>query len=184
MITQKISKAKEKTYRQTKQSLRDALHRLIKGEPTVAKLKDKLREGTLKINLSSVEKEASKGSGTLRNHGDVKEEIEKAEYARISGKSNIFSAIADDNRDEIERLNEKLKDVKGKLKAERRLKNENSDEVFRLQKALHNQLDEHHSLTQALFETIDIVKREEMMEKLLKNRKRKLNVVQFSTGKI
>lgn len=184
MITQQISKAKEKKYQQTKQSLRDALNRLIKGEPTVAKLKDKLREGTLKINLSSVEKEASKGSGTLRNHGDVKDDIEKAEYARINGKPNIASDSADDTRDEIERLNEKLKDVKGKLKTERRLKNENTDEVHRLQKAFHNQLDEHHSLTQALFEAIDVVKRQEMMEKLLQNRKRKLNVVQFSTGKV
>ena len=56
----------------TRKKFLDALQRLIKGEPDNRELRLKAKEGKLKINDSTVEKEAGLSVGSLRNHGDIK----------------------------------------------------------------------------------------------------------------
>jgi hypothetical protein len=67
--------ASEQSYLNTKKDLRAALQRLVSGCPTNPELKERLKKGTLKINNSSVEKEAGKGNQSLKRHEDVKDEI-------------------------------------------------------------------------------------------------------------
>lgn len=81
---------------QTKQDLRDALARLITGNPENLYLQEKLRMGkVVKLNAANVEKEARKSNGSIKRHLDVKEEIEQAESERLFGISPTqFDAVA------------------------------------------------------------------------------------------
>jgi hypothetical protein len=55
----------------TKNKLIKALERLLEGKPENRDLRKKAREGKLKINNSTVEKEAGLSVGALRRHEDV-----------------------------------------------------------------------------------------------------------------
>lgn len=56
----------------TKHKLLEALERLLEGKPENRELRKKAREGKLKINNSTVEKEAGLSVGSLRRHEDVR----------------------------------------------------------------------------------------------------------------
>ena len=56
----------------TRNKFLDALERLIKGQPDNRELRLKAKEEKLKINDSTVEKEAGLSVGSLRNHEDIK----------------------------------------------------------------------------------------------------------------
>lgn len=99
--------ASEQSYLNTKKDLRDALQRLVSGCPEKPELKQKLKKGTLKINNSSVEKEAGKGNQSLKRHGDVKDEILQA-----SQKTNTETVTS--NSDDV-KSNPLYKDVVKKL---------------------------------------------------------------------
>lgn len=101
--------ASEQSYLNTKKDLRDALQRLVSGCPEKPELKEKLKKGTLKINNSSVEKEAGKGNQSLKRHQDVKDEILQA-----SQKPNTETVTVTSNSDDV-KSNPLYKDIEKKL---------------------------------------------------------------------
>jgi hypothetical protein len=56
----------------TRNKLKDALVRLIEGKPANLELRLRAKKGKLKVNDSTVEKEAGLSVGYLRNHEDIK----------------------------------------------------------------------------------------------------------------
>ena len=69
----------------TKSKLLKALERLLEGKPENRELRKKTREGKLKINNSTVEKEAGLSVGALRRHEDVQAIIKtKSLEVRVS----------------------------------------------------------------------------------------------------
>lgn len=78
----------------TKQAFIDALDRLIEGEPTNLELKKKAKQGKLKINNNTVEKEAGLSVGSLRNHPDIKEIIKTSSLkAKVDNSKSATSEI-------------------------------------------------------------------------------------------
>ena len=76
---------------ETKQALLEALDRLVQGKPKNFELKKRAKKGTLKINNISVEKEAEKSVGAIRNHKDIAEKIKAAALllrVELDGNSN------------------------------------------------------------------------------------------------
>ena len=59
----------------TRKALIEELDRLIAGTPNDRDLRKKAQHGKLKINNSTVEKEAGLSVEALRNHADIKEMI-------------------------------------------------------------------------------------------------------------
>lgn len=133
---------REEQFKKTKQSLFDALERLISGEIKNTELKDKRNNGKLKINRSSVEKEADLSVGVLRNHPDVVEAIKLSIKNEKIKKLDIKST--DELSDiELDSKNESLQKIK-------KQKIEQKDEIFNLNNAMSNQLALHQMLVVAL----------------------------------
>ncbi|MFA0026706.1 bacterioferritin comigratory protein, partial [Vibrio sp. 10N.261.49.A5] len=69
----------------TKNKLIRALERLLESKPENRELRKKNREGKLKINNSTVEKEAGLSVGSLRRHEDVQAMVKsKSLEARVA----------------------------------------------------------------------------------------------------
>ncbi len=120
----------------TKDDLRSALERLKRREPEHLDLIQLVRDNKpLKLHNYNIEKEARKANGTLKNHPDIKSEIEKAELERL------YSDITTDSDRVIYALNEQVRELKEKaIKLE--LSNKSlREEVDRKDTVLKNQIE-------------------------------------------
>jgi predicted ABC-type transport system involved in lysophospholipase L1 biosynthesis ATPase subunit len=147
----------------TKNKLVKALERLIAGEPENRELRKKAREGKLKINNSTVEKEAGLSVGSLRRHEDVQVMVKnKSLEARVaqngSGKSNI------------DVLQTEVKQLKSEKTQANRKKKEYLDLSRSHEKALARQAAIHIKMVQELMHMIPEIEREKAMDKVVKAR--------------
>jgi hypothetical protein len=158
----------------TKNSLLDALDRLIRGEPTNFELKNKARQGKLKINNNTVEKEAGFSVGALRNHPDIMLVIKaKSLKAKVDKNESATSEV------ELLQLdNKKLKSERtqlNKLKTKYLADSRKSDE------ALAEQAARHINMVKLLMEMIPEYEREKAMDKVVSARAG--NIVQGTFNK-
>lgn len=147
----------------TREKLVDALERLIKGEPDNRNLRVKARAGKLKINNSTVEKEAGLSVGALRNHEDIKDMVKaKSLNNRVEQSKSAQSPI--------ELLQEEVK----KIKRERTQANKKKAEYLELAKshgtALAAQAASHIKMVQELMEMLPVYEREKVMDKVVSTR--------------
>jgi hypothetical protein len=147
----------------TRNKLKDALGRLIEGNPDNRELRLKAKDGKLKINDSTVEKEAGLSVGSLRNHGDIKDMVKaKSLTNRVEQSESAQSSI--------ELLEEEVK----KLKRERTQANKKKNAYFSLsknhEKALAVQAANHIKMVQELMEMLPIYERERAMDKVVSMR--------------
>lgn len=147
---------REEQFKKTKQSLFDALERLISGNIKNAELKDKINNGKLKINSSSVEKEADLSVGVLRNHPDVVDAIKLFIKNEKIKKLDIKSTneLADI---ELDSKNESLQKIK-------KQKIEQKDEIFNLNNAMSNQLSQHQMLMVSLTNELNENQKENILK--------------------
>ncbi|MFM2584357.1 bacterioferritin comigratory protein [Vibrio campbellii] len=150
----------------TKKKLIDALERLLSGD--VAKLssrelRNKARKGKLKINNSSVEKEAGLSAGALRRHSDV--------VLMIKSKSLEVQVAQDENTDSpIEVLQKEIKALKGERTQANKKKKEYYDEAQSHKEALAVQAAAHIKIVQDLMEMLPASEREKAMDKVVNPR--------------
>ncbi|WP_372383908.1 bacterioferritin comigratory protein [Vibrio sp. BS-M-Sm-2] len=150
----------------TKKKLIDALERLLSGD--VAKLssrelRNKARKGKLKINNSSVEKEAGLSAGALRRHSDV--------VLMIKSKSLEVQVAQDENTDSpIEVLQKEIKALKGERTQANKKKKEYYDEAQSHKEALAVQAATHIKVVQELMEMLHESQREKAMDKVVNTR--------------
>lgn len=147
----------------TKKKFLDALERLIKGEPDNRELRLKAKAGKLKINGSTVEKEAGLSVGSLRNHGDIK--------TMVKNKSlNNRVEQSESTQCPIELLQEEVK----KLKKEKTQANKKRAKYLALAKshetALAAQAASHIKMVQELMEMVPVYEREKAMDKVVSTR--------------
>ncbi|MEZ8703187.1 bacterioferritin comigratory protein [Vibrio cyclitrophicus] len=147
----------------TKKALEDALERLIKGEPTNLGLKKKAKQGKLKVNNNTVEKEAGLSVGVLRNHSDIKEMIK----ARSLSEQVVNSDSANSEIELLQQENKKLKSEKthlNKLKSKHLLNSRKNEEALAVQAATHIKI------IQELMEMLPASEREKAMDKVVNTR--------------
>jgi hypothetical protein len=147
----------------TREKLVDALERLIEGKPDNRELRLKAKEGKLKINDSTVEKEAGLSVGSLRNHGDIKDMVKaKSLKNRVEQSESAESPI------------ELLEGEVKKLKRDRTQANKKKTKYFELakshKKALAAQATNHIKMVQELMEMIPVYEREKAMDKIVRTR--------------
>lgn len=147
----------------TRKKLVDALERLIEGTPDNRELRLKAKAGKLKINDSTVEKEAELSVGSLRNHGDIKTMVKnKSLNKRVEQSESAQSSI--------ELLEEEVK----KLKKEKTQSNKKKTEYHNLakshKKSLAAQVTTHIKMMQELMEMIPVYERERAMDKIVRTR--------------
>jgi hypothetical protein len=147
----------------TRQKLIDALERLIAGKPDNRELRIRVNKGKLKINDSTVEKEAGLSVGSLRNHGDIK--------TMVKNKSlNIRVEQSESSQSAIELLQEEVK----KLKKEKNQANKKRAKYLDLAKshetALADQAASHIKMVQELMEMVPVYEREKAMDKVVSTR--------------
>ena len=147
----------------TRKKFLDALERLIKGEPDNRELRLKAKDGKLKINDSTVEKEAGLSVGSLRNHSDIKDMV-KAKSLTNRVEQSVSTQCP------IELLQEEIK----KIKKERAQANKKRAEYHELskshQKSLAAQASSHIKIVQELMEMVPIYERERAMDKIVRTR--------------
>jgi FtsZ-binding cell division protein ZapB len=158
----------------TKKALIDALERLIKGEPTNIELKKKAKQGKLKINNNTVEKEAGLSVGTLRNHPDIKQVI-KAKSLKAKVKSSPSSIS------EIDLLQKEIEDVKSERTQLKKLKTKHLAASRKNEEALAEQAARHINMVKSLMEMIPECEREKAMDKVVHARAD--NIVQGTFNK-
>ncbi|EID4388067.1 bacterioferritin comigratory protein [Vibrio vulnificus] len=150
----------------TKKKLIDALERLLSGDVaklTSRELRNKARKGKLKINNSSVEKEAGLSAGALRRHSDV--------VLMIKNKSLEAQVAQDENTDSpIEMLQKEIKALKGERTQANKKKKEYYDEAQSHKKALAVQAATHIKIVQDLMEMLPVSEREKAMDKVVNTR--------------
>lgn len=147
----------------TKNKLIDALERLLEGKPENRELRKKAREGKLKINNSTVEKEAGLSVGALRRHKDVKDMVEN--------KSLEFRVAQDDSsQSPIDILQEEVKQLKRDKTQANKKKKEYLDLSKSHEKALARQAANHIKMVQELMEMLHESEREKAMDKVVKAR--------------
>ncbi|MBL4831897.1 MAG: bacterioferritin comigratory protein [Aliivibrio sp.] len=147
----------------TKNRLIKALERLLEGKPDNRVLRIKARKGKLKINNSTVEKEAGLSVGALRRHEDVQKMVEnKSLEARAAHDGSSTSPI------------EVLQTEVKKLKSEKTQANKKKKEYLGLsrshEKALARQAASHIKMVQELMGMLHESEREKAMEKVVKAR--------------
>ncbi len=147
----------------TRNKLVDALERLIEGKPDNRELRLKAKEGKLKINDSTVEKEAGLSVGSLRNHGDIKDMVKaKSLTNRVEQSESAQSSI------------ELLEEEVQKIKKDRTQANKKKTEYHKLAKshktALAAQASSHIKMVQELMEMIPVYERERAMDNIVKTR--------------
>lgn len=158
--------SRDKTTQETKQDLFDALERLKANQPTARKLIGQLKEGKLKVNRSSVEKEADKSVGSLKSHLDVVEAIK--EYKKELDLEKYQVETVEDV------YKEKLASEKNNKKHAIELKEKYRIEAEQMKASMENQLEQHHMITVAMFDLIPLDERKELIEKITKN-----NILEF-----
>ena len=151
----------------TKNRLIKALERLLEGKPDNRVLRIKARKGKLKINNSTVEKEAGLSVGALRRHEDVQKMVEnKSLEARAAHDGSSTSPI------------EVLQTEVKKLKSEKTQANKKKKEYLGLsrshEKALARQAASHIKMVQELMGMLHESEREKAMEKVVKARQNNL----------
>jgi len=144
----------------TRKKLIDALDRLIQGKPNNRDLRLKAEKGKLKVNDSTVEKEAGKSVGVLRNHKDIKKMV-KAKSLNIRVEQSNTSQTT------IELLEEEIK----KLKRQRTHANKKKKEYYELSKSHKQshavQAAKHIKIVKELMEMIPETQREKAMDKIV-----------------
>ncbi|MEZ9247109.1 bacterioferritin comigratory protein [Vibrio lentus] len=150
----------------TKKKLIDALERLLSGDVaklTSRELRNKARKGKLKINNSSVEKEAGLSAGALRRHSDV--------VLMIKNKSLEQQVAQDENTDSpIEVLQKEIKALKGERTQANKKKKKYYDEAQSHKEALATQAANHIKMIQELMEMLPASQREKAMDKVVNTR--------------
>ncbi|MFA0156088.1 bacterioferritin comigratory protein [Vibrio sp. 10N.261.46.A3] len=147
----------------TKNKLINALERLLEGKPENRELRKKAREGKLKINNSTVEKEAGLSVGALRNHPDIKDLIQKKSLsARVN---KCMSA-----QSEVELLLEEIKKQKSENTQANKKKKEYLDLARSHEQALATQAANHIKMIQELMEMLPASEREKAMDKVVNTR--------------
>ncbi|MEZ8780264.1 bacterioferritin comigratory protein [Vibrio splendidus] len=147
----------------TKNKLVKALERLLEGKPENRELRKKAREGKLKINNSTVEKEASLSVGALRRHEDVR--------TMVKNKSLEARAAQDDSsKSPIDVLQAEVKQLKSEKTQANKKKKEYLDLSRCHEKALAIQAANHIKVVQELMEMLPEREREEAMDKVVKAR--------------
>ncbi|MBA6256466.1 MULTISPECIES: hypothetical protein [unclassified Colwellia] len=156
---------KEKTAKRA----REAIQRIINGIPTNKELKNRNK---LKLNQSTVEKEAGLGVSALKHHGDILKEIDGIN----SPITETTLDTLDSNSNESEKvylLNKKIETLKSQKKAAITAKKaaidlnkEYSAEIEKLKydnKALHSH---HAQVVSAMFEIIPLDKLGQFVSKV------------------
>ncbi|HHY0592259.1 TPA: bacterioferritin comigratory protein [Vibrio parahaemolyticus] len=147
----------------TKKKLIDALERLLSGDVaklTSRELRNKARKGKLKINNSSVEKEAGLSAGALRRHSDV--------VLMIKNKSLEVQVAQDENSDSpIEVLQKEIKALKSERTQAHKKKKEYYDEAQSHKEALAVQAATHVKVVQELMDMLHESQREKAMDKIV-----------------
>ncbi|MDZ5121269.1 bacterioferritin comigratory protein [Vibrio parahaemolyticus] len=150
----------------TKKKLIDALERLLSGDVaklTSRELRNKARKGKLKINNSSVEKEAGLSAGALRRHNDV--------VLMIKNKSLEVQVAQDETADSpIEVLQKEIKALKGERAQANKKKKEYYDEAQSNKEALAVQAAAHIKVVQELMDMLPASEREKAMDKIINTR--------------
>ncbi|HBH7906314.1 MULTISPECIES: bacterioferritin comigratory protein [Vibrio] len=147
----------------TKNKLMNALARLLEGKPENRELRKKAREGKLKINNSTVEKEADLSVGALRRHEDIQ--------AMITTKSLEARATQDEsNRTPVDILQAEIKQLTNDKTQANRKKKKYLDLARSYEKALAIQAANHIKMIQELMELLHESEREEAMDKVVRTR--------------
>ena len=147
----------------TKNKLLKAIERLLEGKPENRELRKKAREGKLKINNNTVEKEAGLSVGSLRNHPEIKAMIKDCMLTAKIANSDSASTEVDVLKDEIDRL----KQEKTKLKT---LKSKHLSESRKSERALATQVAINIKVVQELMEMLPKSLRESAMDKVVSSR--------------
>ncbi|TFH92011.1 bacterioferritin comigratory protein [Vibrio ouci] len=147
----------------TKNKLIKALERLLEGKPENQTLRKKAREGKLKINNSSVEKEAGLSVGALRRHEDVRVMIKtKSLEDRV--------AQGDSSQTPIDVLQSEIKQLKLDKAQANRKKKEYLDLARSHEQALAIQAANHIKMVQEFMEILHESEREKAMDKVVRAR--------------
>ncbi len=163
----------------TKNKLIKALERLLDGDVTKLtskELRNKAREGKLKINNSNVEKEAGLSAGALRRHDDV--------VLMIKNKSLEVQVAQDETTDSpIDVLQKEIKLLKGERAQANKKKKEYYDEAQRHKEALAVQAATHIKVVQELMDMLHESQREKAMDKIIWSRSDNIIAHQFRKPK-
>ncbi|MEZ8130175.1 bacterioferritin comigratory protein [Enterovibrio norvegicus] len=144
----------------TKNKLIKALERLLEGKPENRELRKKAREGKLKINNSTVEKEAGLSVGALRRHDDVQTMIKtKSLEVRVSHDNNSNTPI--------DVLHAEVKQLKSEKAQANKKKKEYLDLARSHESALAVQAAKHIKMVQELMEMLHESQREKAMDKVV-----------------
>ena len=150
----------------TKNKLIKALERLLDGDVTKLaskELRNKARQGKLKINNSNVEKEAGLSAGALRRHDDV--------VLMIKNKSLEVQVAQDETTDSpIDVLQKEIKSLKGERAQANKKKKEYYDEAQSHKEALAIQAATHIKVVQELMDMLHESQREKSMNKIVSYR--------------
>ncbi|MFW8591057.1 hypothetical protein ACOI22_09670 [Glaciecola sp. 2405UD65-10] len=147
----------------TKNRLIDALERLLAGQPENRELMRKAREGKLKINPSSVEKEAGLSVGSLRRHLDIRKMVEN---------KSLVSRVANDESSQtpIEVLQAEVKALKNNKTQANKKKKEYLELARSHEKALAIQAASHIKMVQEIMGMLHESQREVAMDKVVNAR--------------
>ncbi|AWA99762.1 bacterioferritin comigratory protein [Vibrio harveyi] len=163
----------------TKNKLIKALERLLNGDVTKLaskELRNKARKGKLKINNSSVEKEAGLSAGALRRHDDV--------VLMIKNKSLEVQVAQDETTDSpIEVLQKEIKSLKGERAQANKKKKKYYDKAQSHKEALAVQTATHIKVVQELMEMLHESQREKAMDKIVSARSDNIIAPQFRKPK-
>jgi hypothetical protein len=150
----------------TKNKLIKALERLLDGDVTKLaskELRNKARQGKLKINNSNVEKEAGLSAGALRRHDDV--------VLMIKNKSLEVQVAQDETTDSpIDVLQKEIQSLKGERAQANKKKKEYYDEAQSHKEALAVQTATHIKVVQELMDMLHESQREKAMDKIVSSR--------------
>ncbi|NOI30901.1 bacterioferritin comigratory protein [Vibrio coralliilyticus] len=147
----------------TKNKLIKALERLLEGKPENRELRKKAREGKLKINNSTVEKEAGLSVGALRRHEDIRDIVkDKSLKARV--------AQDDSSESPIDLLQSEIKQLKNDKTQANKKRKEYLDLSRSHEQALAVQAANHIKIVQELMEMLHESEREKAMDKVVKAR--------------
>ncbi|MEA5374183.1 bacterioferritin comigratory protein [Vibrio parahaemolyticus] len=147
----------------TKHKLLEALERLLEGKPENRELRKKAREGKLKINNSTVEKEADLSVGSLRRHEDVRVMI-KTKLLEARGAQDGSSQTP------IDVLQADIKQLKQDKTQANKKKKEYYDEAQSHKEALAVQAATHIKIVQDLMEMLPASEREKAIDKVVNAR--------------
>lgn len=163
----------------TKNKLIKALERLLDSDVTKLaskELRNKARQGKLKINNSNVEKEAGLSAGALRRHDDV--------VLMIKNKSLEVQVAQDETTDSpIDVLQKEIQSLKGERAQANKKKKEYYDEAQSHKEALAVQAATHIKVVQELMDMLHESQREKAMDKIVSSRPDNIIAPQFRKPK-